>query len=200
MIKVGACGLNNTDINTRTAWYSKTVTDGITEAGGKGGFGTADEDTGSWSNAPLSFPRIRGADVAGRIVAVGTGVDAGRVGERVLIDPWLHGHGDWHLPENTDYYGSECDGGFADYTKIRAENAIPVTSDLSDAELASFPTVLTTTEHLVWRTNLQPGEWVVISGALGGVGTTATQLCCARGAGDRHSFGIQGAGPFGSGM
>lgn len=30
LIRVGACGLNNTDINTRTTWYSKTVTDGIT--------------------------------------------------------------------------------------------------------------------------------------------------------------------------
>ncbi|NOD64835.1 zinc-binding dehydrogenase [Ruegeria sp. HKCCD6109] len=182
VIKVGACGLNNTDINTRTAWYSKTVTDGITEDGGKGGFVSADEDTGSWSNAPLTFPRIQGADVAGRIAAVGAGVDPYLVGQRVLIDPWLHGHGDWHLPENTWYYGSECDGGFADYTKVRAENAIPVTSDLSDAELATFPTVLTTAEHLVWRAAPQPGEWVVISGASGGVGTTAIQLCLARGA------------------
>lgn len=182
LISVGACGLNNTDINTRTAWYSKTVVDGITEDGGKGGFDTADESTGSWSNAPLSFPRIQGADVVGRIVAVGAGVDAGRVGERVLIDPWLHGHGDWHLPENSGYYGSECDGGFADFTKVRAENAIPVDSPLSDAELATFPTVLTTAEHLVWRTDLQPGEWVVIAGASGGVGTTAIQLCRARGA------------------
>lgn len=35
LVRVGACGLNNTDINTRTAWYSKTVTAGITDAGGK---------------------------------------------------------------------------------------------------------------------------------------------------------------------
>ncbi|MDE0714391.1 MAG: alcohol dehydrogenase family protein [Gammaproteobacteria bacterium] len=187
VVKVGACGLNNTDINTRTAWYSKTVTDGITTDGGKGGFDTADEDTGSWSNAPLTFPRIQGADVAGRIAAVGEGVDPGRIGERVLIDPWLHGHGNWHLPENTWYYGSECDGGFADYTRVRAENAIAVDSPLSDAELATFPTVLITAEHLVWRTDLQPGESVVITGASGGVGTTAIQLCRARGA---HVIGI----------
>ncbi len=182
LIKVGACGLNNTDINTRTAWYSKTVTDGITDAGGKGGFDSADEATGSWSNTPLTFPRIQGADVAGRIVAVGEKVSSSRIGQRVVIDPWLHGYGDWHLPENTGYYGSECDGGFADYTTVRADNAVPVTSALSDAELASFPTVLTTAEHLVWRTGLQPGEWVVITGASGGVGTTAIQLCLARGA------------------
>jgi NADPH:quinone reductase-like Zn-dependent oxidoreductase len=26
LIKVGACGMNNTDVNTRSGWYSKTVT------------------------------------------------------------------------------------------------------------------------------------------------------------------------------
>ena len=68
VVKVGACGLNNTDINTRTAWYSKTVTEGITDAGGKGGYAKADAATGSWSNTALTFPRIQGADTAGRIL------------------------------------------------------------------------------------------------------------------------------------
>ena len=36
-VRVAACGLNNTDINTRTSWYSKSVKDGITEEGGAGG-------------------------------------------------------------------------------------------------------------------------------------------------------------------
>ena len=65
LIGVGACGINNTDINTRTAWYSKPVTDGITDNGGKQGFASADVATGSWSNTPLTFTRIQGADVAG---------------------------------------------------------------------------------------------------------------------------------------
>lgn len=120
--------------------------------------------------------------MAGRIVAVGSGVDSARIGERILIDPWLLGHGDWSDPANSGYYGSECDGGFADYAVVRASNVIRVDSELTDAELATLPTVLTTAEHLVWRTDLQPGELVVIAGASGGVGTTAIQLCRARGA------------------
>jgi len=182
LVKIGACGINNTDINTRTAWYSKTVTAGITQASGKGGFAEAEAAQGSWSNSEITFPRIQGADVAGRIAAVGAGVDPARLGERVILDPWLHGHGEWHLAENASYFGSECDGGFADYVAIRAANAVRITSSLSDAELATFPTVLTTAEHLVWRANPQPGEWVVIAGASGGVGTTAIQLCLLRGA------------------
>ena len=63
------------------------MTEGITEAGGKGGFAAADAATGSWSNKPLAFPRIQGADVAGRVAAVGPGVDPGRIGERVIVDP-----------------------------------------------------------------------------------------------------------------
>ncbi|SLN72097.1 Crotonyl-CoA reductase [Roseovarius albus] len=182
LVKIGACGLNNTDINTRTAWYSKTVRDGITDKGGKGGYAEAEAAQGSWSNTEITFPRIQGADVAGHIVAVGAEIDTTRIGERVIVDPWLHGHGEWHLAENACYFGSECDGGFADYVAIRASNAIPIQSDLTYAELATFPTVLTTAEHLVWRANPQPGEWVVIAGASGGVGTTVIQLCLLRGA------------------
>ena len=182
LVKIGACGLNNTDINTRTAWYSKTVRDGITDAGGKAGFAEAEAEQASWSNAEITFPRIQGADVAGSIAAVGGEVDAGRIGQRVLIDPWLHGHGQWYLADKARYFGSECDGGFADYVAIRASNAIEIKSDLSDAELATFPTVLTTAEHLVSRADPQPGEWVVLAGASGGVGTTAIQLCRLRGA------------------
>lgn len=182
LIKVGACGLNNTDINTRTAWYSKEVTEGISDQGGKEGFAAADASSGSWSSSPITFPRIQGADVAGVIVDVGSGVSQDRIGERVVVDPWLHGYGDWRDPKTALYFGSECDGGFADYTVVRAENAVAIGSDHSDAELATFPTVLTTAEHLVWRTDLQPGEWVAIAGASGGVGTMAVQLCRLRGA------------------
>ena len=113
LVQVGACGLNNTDINTRTAWYSKSVTEAI-NAGGKRGFDAADAQTGSWGNHSIRFPRIQGADVAGRIAAVGTGVVPDRVGERVLLDPWLLASGDYLDPARSMYFGSECDGGFAE--------------------------------------------------------------------------------------
>lgn len=182
LIKVGACGLNNTDINTRTAWYSKKVTEGITDAGGKQGFDQANSDEGSWGSSSLTFPRIQGADVAGTIVEVGSHVDSSRVGERVMVDPWLLGFGDWMDTTRSGYFGSECDGGYAEYTKVRAENAITINSSLSDAELATFPCAYTTAENLVSRTGLKPGETVVIAGASGGVGSAAIQLCKLRGA------------------
>jgi len=182
LVRVGACGLNNTDINTRTAWYSKAVSDGITDAGATAGFDEAEAGNGSWGNGSIQFPRIQGADVAGEIVAVGDGVDAARVGERVLLDPWLLGDGDWMDPKRSVYFGSECDGGFAEYTTIRARNALRIDTPQTDAELATYPCAFTTAENLVARTGLESGETVVISGASGGVGSAAIQLCRLRGA------------------
>jgi len=182
VIRVGACGLNNTDINTRTAWYSEAVTEGVTDNGGKDGFDSIDAASGNWSSSKMTFPRIQGADVAGHIVAVGDAVDPARIGERVILDPWILATGDWMDSARSGYFGSECDGGFAQYTKLRSENAIAIHSSLSDAQLATFPCAYTTAENLVSKTGLKPGETVVIAGASGGVGTAAIQLCRLRGA------------------
>ncbi|MEM7207908.1 MAG: alcohol dehydrogenase family protein [Pseudomonadota bacterium] len=182
VVKVAACGLNNTDINTRTAWYSKSVTEGITDAGGKSGFDSADAETGSWGNSTITFPRIQGADITGEIAAVGDGVDASRIGQRVMIDPWLLATGDYMDTSRSQYLGSEVDGGFADYVCVRSENVIAVNSTQSDAELATYACAYTTAENLIRRTGLQPGETVAIAGASGGVGSAAIQLCRLRGA------------------
>ena len=179
LIKVGACGLNNTDINTRTAWYSKSV-EGVLDKGATEGFSGADGEDGSWGSGSLEFPLIQGADVVGEITAVGANVDPARIGERILIDPWLLVHGDWLNPEETGFFGSECQGGFAEYTKVRSENAIVINSVLSDAELATFPCAYMTAENMVQRTAPRPGEIVVITGASGGVGSAAIQLCRLR--------------------
>ncbi len=182
VVRVGACGLNNTDINTRTAWYSRSVTEGITDAGGKQGFDSAESDNGSWGSASIRFPRIQGADVAGQIAAVGAGIDNARIGERVILDPWILASGEWLDASRSLYFGSECDGGFAEYTCIRSENALRIETSYSDAELATCPCACTTAENLVARSGLRPGESVVIAGASGGVGSAAIQLCRLRGA------------------
>ncbi len=194
VVKVGACGLNNTDINTRTAWYSDTVTEGITDEGGSEGFAMADAGSGSWGRSALTFPRIQGADVAGVIAAVGEGVEAERVGERVLIDPWFFDPDNPEDLTHARYFGSETDGGYAEYAVAPAANALAVASNMSDAELATFPCAYTTAENLVERTGLKAGECVVIAGASGGVGSAAVQLCRLRGA---HVVAIASAGKSG---
>lgn len=166
LMRVAAAGVNNTDVNTRAAWYSKRE--------------SASEDA-SWSGAPIRFPRIQGADVCGRIVAVGTDVSSERVGERVLVEPCIREAGGQEL-ERPWYFGSECDGGFAEYAVVAARHAYKVESKLGDTALASFPCSYSTAENLLTRTKVGPGDTVLVTGASGGVGSAAVQLVKARGA------------------
>jgi NADPH:quinone reductase-like Zn-dependent oxidoreductase len=179
LVRVRACGLNNTDINTRTGWYSSSVRDGVTTDGASGGFGAV--ESGGWG-APLPFPLIQGADVCGYAVATGTAVQRDDLlGRRVLIDPWV-------LADDPDdlagarYFGSELNGGFAQYCVAPARNVHPINSGLSDAELATFACSSSTAENLMTSAHVERGQTVVITGASGGVGTAAIQLARARGA------------------
>ena len=165
LIRVTAAGVNNTDINTRVAWYSK-----------KEG---ASEDA-SWSGQPLKFPRIQGADVCGHIIAVGREISSDRIGERVLIEPCIR-EANGKILEQPSYFGSECDGAFAEYTVVAARHAYKIDSELSDIELASFPCSYSTAENLLTRADVKPGERVLVTGASGGVGSAAIQLAKARG-------------------
>lgn len=178
LIKVSACGINNTDINTRVGWYSKQVTTATNE-GGAGGFDNAAADDGGWSGA-LEFPRIQGADCCGTIVAVGSDVVPGRMGERVLVRA-LQDKNDPDNPFDCITYGSECDGGFAQYALAKQAEAFTVNSDWSDAELASIPCAYSTAENMLHRIKLG-AERVLITGASGGVGSAAIQLAKRRGA------------------
>ena len=186
LIRVGASAVNNTDVNTRTGWYSRAVR-GDTGSAAAEGYGGASDADGGWSGA-LSFPRIQGADCCGEIVAVGDGVDSARVGERILVQPM-------HRPVGADpdvlvTFGSERDGAFAEYTTVGAEHAVRIHSALSDVELASFPCAFSTAEGMIQRAALG-AERVLITGASGGVGSAAVQLAKRRGA---HVTAVTGAG------
>ena len=187
LIKVAAAGINNTDINTRIGWYSKKITDATNE-GGAGGFEEIDDEDASWSGVPLTFPRIQGADCCGRIVAVGEGVDASRIGERVLVRNMLRSYVNYR-PYECWTFGSECDGAFAQYAKAPARETHKVECDWSDEELASVPCAYSTAENMLHRANVG-AERVLITGASGGVGSAAVQLAKRRGA---HVTAVAGA-------
>ena len=178
LVRVSACGLNNTDVNTRTAWYSKEVRG----ATGDTPNAQASNADGDWGGAGLKFPRIQGGDVCGIVEAVGGNVDGGLIGSRVLLDPCLR---DLEDPDDFDracYLGSECDGGFAEYIVLREENVHRVKSDLSDAELATFPIAYLTAENMLERARVNAEDVVLITGASGGVGSALVQLAKRRGA------------------
>ena len=176
LIKVLGAGINNTDINTRTAWYSKSVK-GETNANHSQG----EDGDGSWSGEPLEFPIIQGADCYGEIVAVGDNVDAGRIGERVLVRTMQQYAVDYR-PYECWTMGSECDGAFAQYMVAFSDESFKIESNWSNAELASIPCAYSTAENLLERSDVKEGEVVLITGASGGVGSAAIMLAKRRGA------------------
>jgi len=180
LVRIGAAGVNNTDINTRTGWYSRAISEGTTVAETAGGFvGASPEDAG-WTGAEHKFPRIQGADGCGRIVAVGSGVPPRRIGERVLIEPVIRFNRDGI--EQVIYFGSECNGAFAEYACVPSVNAHAISTGLSDVELASFPCAYAAAEHMLERSVVGRGDTVLVTGASGGVGSAAVQLAVRRGA------------------
>ncbi len=180
LVRVGAAGVNNTDINTRTGWYSRSVTEGTTAAGAASGIAAAHSEDAGWTGLPPAFPRIQGADACGTIVAVGAGIESRRIGERVLVEPVFQEAAAGQ--SRAIYFGSECDGAFAEFARVPSVHARAVHCSLSDAELASFPCAYSAAENMLGRLGLGAGQTVLVTGASGGVGSAAVQLAKRRGA------------------
>ncbi|MDH6226826.1 zinc-binding dehydrogenase [Streptomyces sp. MJP52] len=166
LIRVSAVALNNTDLWTRDGAYGRPG---------------APKALSGW-RGPIDFPRIQGADVAGRVVAVGADADPGLVGRRVVVDPAFYD------ADGPDAYpvglmGSERDGGYAEYVTAPVARVHDVTdSPLDDAQLAALPTAYGTALGMIERGRLREGETVLVSGASGGVGLALVQIARARGA------------------
>jgi NADPH:quinone reductase-like Zn-dependent oxidoreductase len=157
LIRVGAAGVNNTDINTRLGWYQD----------------------GGWNTA-TPFPLIQGADCCGRVVAGAAGGDHPAVGARVLVRSSMRTSG--YATLDNVWLGSDFNGAFAQFVKVPAGEAFAVSSDWSDAELGSIPCAYGTAENMLHRARVAQGEHVLVAGASGGVGSAVVQLAKRRGA------------------
>ncbi|MDP8243113.1 MAG: zinc-dependent alcohol dehydrogenase family protein [Candidatus Hinthialibacter antarcticus] len=121
------------------------------------------------SGEPPFTPGLEGGGV---IDAVGEGVNAGRVGERVVLGA--------SAPR------SKTDGLYGTYRShyVVAESEVVTASDaLDDIELGTlWLTYLTVWGCLVWKQNIQPGQLVAVPAASSGVGLAASQIIRAQGA------------------
>jgi NADPH2:quinone reductase len=110
---------------------------------------------------PLPF--TPGLDLAGEVAALGEGVTAFAVGDAVV--------------------GGARLGGFAEFVVLEASALSRKPERLSFAKAAAYPAAyLTAYVALVRRANVQPGEWLLVHGAAGGVGLAAVDLAKALGA------------------
>jgi NADPH:quinone reductase-like Zn-dependent oxidoreductase len=178
LLQVLAAGVNNTEINTRVGWYSKTVTTDTGSAAVAEEKDAVQKKDGGW-NAATPFPFIQGTDCCGRVVAVGAGASAD-IGSRVLVRPCMRPAG-FGSRENI-WMGSDFDGAFAQFVKVPSSEIFPINSDLSDVELGAIPCAYGTAENMLHRARVLTGEHLLIAGASGGVGAAAVQLAKRRGA------------------
>ncbi len=176
LVKVAACGLNNTDINTRVGWYSRSVTSATENSG----FEEAQVEDATWGRSGLQFPRIQGADISGQIVMVGDEGDQSLIGKRIIANPCVRDKNEPSNRELAGYIGSELDGGFAEYCALPIRNVHVIETHLTDTELASFPCSWAAAEHMLQRVQLEAGQSIAITGASGGVGTALIQLAKRR--------------------
>jgi NADPH:quinone reductase len=117
---------------------------------------------GQYQEKP-AFPFIPGAEAAGVIAEVGAGVSHLKVGDRVMALTGL--------------------GAFAEEVMIDVPRALPIPDSMDFAAAAAFLVAYGTSHGaLEWRARLQPGEWLLVLGAAGGVGLTAVEIGKAMGA------------------
>lgn len=182
LIQVAAAGINNTDINSRTGWYAKTVTSGTTAEGGSQGFDVAEGGMGDWTG-DLAFPRIQGADCLGRVVAIGDKADASLLGQTVLVQPYFYDPADPQWRDKVGFLGAEYDGAFAQFTAAPAHQVSRLPeNDLSPEQLATLPCSGGTAMNMLLAAGIAAGDRVLVTGASGGVGSFLVQIAKHKGA------------------
>ena len=124
--------------------------------------------------ARVTLPHILGVDPSGVVTAVGAGVTARRVGDRVatrqILRPPTESAGPLLL-------GVHAWGGYAEYVKVPVDmtHTIPEGLDFVTATVVARhgPTALSILRDVA---KVKPGEWVLVMGASGGLGCAGNQV------------------------
>lgn len=134
--------------------------------------------------AGIQLPAILGSDGVGEVVGVGPGVDDSIEGWRVVVQPgFLWGANPAHQGPEFHILGLPHPGTYAEYVVVPASHVHPAPSGLSDAEAAALPLAgLTAFRAVVTRGQAAVDEWVLVTGAGGGVASFAIQLARYQGA------------------
>ncbi|MGH2406375.1 MAG: zinc-dependent alcohol dehydrogenase [bacterium] len=145
---------------------------------------------------PASFPIIPGHEFVGRVLTVGKGVDALKVGQRVLAEGgWACGRcescraGRRAACEARVLLGRTIDGCFADAVAVQASSVYPLVDHVSALEGQSMVT-LATAVHAAGRAGDLAGRRVAIIGP-GHAGLLLLQVCRVRGVREAIVFGTR---------
>jgi NADPH:quinone reductase len=129
LVKVAAAGVNRPDVMQRMGLYPP----------------------------PKGAPDIPGLEIAGEVVALGSGVTRWKTGDKVCA--------------------LVIGGGYAEYCLAHESHALAVPAGYSMAEATAIPETFFTVWHNVFeRGALKGGETLLVHGGSSGIGTTAIQL------------------------
>jgi len=134
-------------------------------------------------------PVVLGHEVSGTIAALGAGVDAFALDDRVLVAAVLScgrcdacRAGRENICENGIMLGNNIDGGYAEYVTVSAKDVFHLPGEIPLVEGAIIADAMTTPYHaVVNRGRVLPGDTAVVIGC-GGVGLNVVQFAAALGA------------------
>ena len=154
----------------------------------------------------VEHPLILGHELSGRITAVGSNVDPGRIGQRVAVEPQRPCRvcdqckaGRYNLCPDIEFFATPpINGAFCEYVAIQTDFAHPIPDSISDAAAALIEPLSVG----IWacqRADVRPGSSVLIAGA-GPIGVILAQTARAFGAttvyitdvaADRRAFALK---------
>lgn len=134
---------------------------------------------------PSYLPRIPGHEIVGRVVDAGDGVTGLDEGDLVgayfylscdRCDACRSGH-EPHCENLRGHVGVDIDGGYAEYVRLPAANAISLPDGLDPVAATAVPDAIATPYHVAsQRAQIGPGDRVMVLGAGGGVGIHLVQM------------------------
>jgi len=136
----------------------------------------------------IPMPHISGSDAAGTVVEIGENVTANiKIGDRVVAHPNLTCRVCYECTSGREFdclnrkvWGFQTGplwGGFAQYTHLPAVNVVKLRDNVSFSDAAAISMVGMTAWHmLVTRTNIRPGQTILIMGGGSGMGIAGIQI------------------------
>lgn len=146
---------------------------------------------------PVTLPLVLGVDPAGVVARLGPGVTNRQVGDRVVTALRVNRECQFAAPR---LLGVHTWGGYAEFVKAPADNTQLIPDGLD------FPTACVVARHaptafhlLRDRAKLKQGEWVLVMGAAGGLGSAGVQaakylganVIAAAGTDERAKVGLE---------
>ena len=149
----------------------------------------------------IIMPHVSGSDASGEVVEVGSEVQSVKPGDEVMVHPGISCRSCEACTSGQEFFcrryriwgfqTGPLDGADAEYGKLPEANLIPKPANISYQEAATLPLILMTVwRMLVTRARIQAGDFVLIWGGAGGLGSMAIQVC--------NLFGARGIAVVGS--